>query len=1157
MAKTKSTQVNSTSAFRRLIHSKSELRTGINDSRQYLDPGSAPTVIRELCKVPVYSRLIALEAFPKEISRIKFGRPLMPVSADLDTIWNASVISLYAKELNEFIGQRTRFENAYLNGSLDEAIEALDNIESRFGMSVWLIDSRFRSLQLRDGLSAHKAYLEKVLNTDGIDAYVAAQLFYLSFSAQDNVSLADIANELEPVSGGDHLRELKDSFRSRINPFDLSDISDPWKCISFNENSPIIDRFQAFVTMTQLQLTRDKTATPYIAKAIDILKTIDEPRLNTLRTLISGRNALSSNDSETYLDVFDKYTIGDYSTCANQLEDLLTNSPRGGELYELAARTHAHLGNDLSDRPKTISNNIIDLIKSLFLLTGDVTSTRFQLQKMAIVVREMPPMNHIMAILAHSHARMTDSEYFEIDKIAAMSGTLTNPWNQELIRLLGFEPETLLPSDQKTSAAFDLHRLIQSSMILDKSLEAIAELPIPKERICRYSGHTCMRHAEFGRAAAFYREALCVSDDIQFLGNIGSLCTAHLRSGQIAKCLTLVADAYLKATNSYHLFPLETLLLSARNVTDESDIDWANHAIVAYIYSRHIGTQFDGDLSDAYEFSLERLDCARPSEIKIGDCGIPPQRLVFFLRYICTIRTLEDSIAFHSVEDIELERIRILQMLIDIDPDNSATYADEITSITKDMEVSRLFQSFETSRIYADEQGIVRSIESNVRDSLARYTRLLGDPDLEYQASDIARRIKELLDKSDKDSQVRNLHLPSTEREALFRSMHATLLDAFVLNPDYGLKTYLSTNILHGALEGELRSSLSRQGLLFSLDHVEREVHDYWDTTLGTLNDSEWSAIVAALGRFSDRVAQQIGRLRTEVIRVRLIDSPTGSFDFTMKDEEMTALMKEVLPSTTFEQFTNIMFKKFWSQVDDSLEAVRNELLNNFSHLVMVAFTTLATSLEQIASRPAMSPLIDAVAHARTEFGLDVNRVVGWFSRRKIKANAPFALATAAAVALKVTNNCFPRTPISPKTDIEISSMLRGDLLDAFVYIVDNCLQNALKRSGLKDKAPAINIYATAVDNHLLLEVENELAKSTDLAALRERVGEFLKAAEASKDPSIVTSEGGTGLRKIFRSLRADLNVTPNVSCSVTNDFKFRIGLTIPLMEVAVADLPN
>jgi hypothetical protein len=298
--------------------------------------------------------------------------------------------------------------------------------------------------------------------------------------------------------------------------------------------------------------------------------------------------------------------------------------------------------------------------------------------------------------------------------------------------------------------------------------------------------------------------------------------------------------------------------------------------------------------------------------------ALPRRKLLHFLRYVCVVRVMEDSTVFLEFKDVELERIKICQGLIDLDPENERTYSEEIRILTRDAEVAALLRHVEESRIYVDEDGVRRVLQRELRDSYDRYARLLREPELDYKAAEIARLFAELL--KDPRNDLKGLRLPASEREGLFESMYQSVLNQFVVGPQYGLDTYLSTRIRHGSLEGHLRSPLAVRDLLLPFSDEDESKGEgpasVWLDRLPGLAAEARSELVGLLRRFSRRVSVLISFLKDELVQVRSASKSNGAFDFRVNEEEHARLARSITAETPFDTFIDLLFARFWSQVE-------------------------------------------------------------------------------------------------------------------------------------------------------------------------------------------------------------------------------------------------
>jgi hypothetical protein len=333
----KSKAIDSSKDFIRKIHTGRDLRKGISRNRKLLNVNAIPAVVRDLNKSAIYSKNLILNPFPKKIEEIKRWFPLSDAGPTIEFVWTASILSLFINELNAFVALRDRFHDHYLVGKFDEASSVLDEIEALFGFSLWSIDARLRLLQRSQGLSAQKQFLESTISTEGIDPFTAYLFFYLSFSCEENVTTTDIARELDELESANVGATLVDYFTFRMNPLELTRVRTPSECLRTEENSPIIDRFETFVQMAQLELARSRGERPHhLERCFQLLKDLADPRCVNLGKILA-RDARGFGPYSSELEYCDEYTRGNYESLSETLENVLTETPGKISLYELAA----------------------------------------------------------------------------------------------------------------------------------------------------------------------------------------------------------------------------------------------------------------------------------------------------------------------------------------------------------------------------------------------------------------------------------------------------------------------------------------------------------------------------------------------------------------------------------------------------------------------------------------------------------------------------------------------------------------------------------------------------------------------------------------------------------------------------------------------------
>jgi hypothetical protein len=1115
------------------MHSKGhDLRAGMSVARVRSDPHYFRTIVTKLAQTPLYKTALAVNPFPRSADELQRRRILAPLGPAQEFLWTSAILELFPSELKTFVRLRNTYERAFLVGDLDGASEVVDEVEASVGLSIWLIASRIQLLQQRSGLKAQKDYLESLISAPNLNPYYGYIAFMISYRAEENVSLALLRQDCDDVLAtpgvGDHLRY-------HLLAPDLGKISLPEAPVAREEALPVVDRWQAFVLMSQLQYVRQgDECGPYLLPALQRLQDIGDSRVEALIALISGGLPPGSPVK------FDDYTEGNYSRL-----------PRQPVPLELAARASLFDANYAHGYPsESIGATAIDAMKEMLAASEGYVQAQNRVEKAALAGDKCGWAMELWEFLARPYAHSQGSTRTPASRIAALSTTDLNPWNVSTLATLPGRGELYELALKKfpSSSALRLHTCLLSPPMAPCRPDS---LPIPEYRSWLYEGHLNARRGNVAAAIELYRKASGSSNNYVATCAKAFLYGAIFAARKPAEALDLVVDHCLSNPGAHRLYPLDIVAKTIREDPSHHPDELAL-SILMHLAARHIHPKWERDLSDAYENALYAFQVDTPGALIGLEAAktIPKARLIYFLRYVCIPRVLDDSTSFNSVEEVEAERILMCQALTELDPANSSAYANEIKSVTRDAEVAHLLQQIEASKIYVDEEGLKSHFEETVRPAFERHQVLLKSPSLEYQAEQLAKRLKEMV--SDRNvPDLKNLRLPASERESLFDTIFMEILDHFALNPAYGLKIHLSTSIRHGVFEGHIRAPFAEEQLLCAHDAKKNEfaVSPNWRVFAG-LNDSELEAVHKLLVRFTQRVESVIKHWLDNLLLIRERGGSTQAlFDFSLVGGELKDLRESITAGTTYGEFLDRMFGFCWSKLDQCLQRTRDELNAGLLPPLVTALDSLIASLENSVGHVRVQRLIDAAVRAKTAMHGAVNTVSEWFKRPSDLQRSPFEMELAVRVAIQQVENCYIRRLLAPATSVDVPFKIEGAYLDGMVEVIFLLLQNVIRNSGFLDGSPGVSVSVSVpragMDSpprnggSLRIQVANSLDSSVDIATRRILIAEAQRRYERDTAMQLAGREGGSGLSKIWRTLQFDLGVEHTLSLEIGDQRRF------------------
>ncbi len=1126
-------KIDAVQSFKKEIHRQRFPRSGLAIARAKTRPADYPKIVSTLGTQQIYRGLFALSAFPPKLSNLVRNPRLGPISAGGEFVWTACVLRLYTKKLNQFLSMKEDFSRAFLNSNYDAASTILDKIEEEFGVSLWYIQYRLQLLQFKNGLEAQKDYLEKLLATEGINSLSAWVAYFFSLRTEENVSFAKLYDEL-----ADTIEEegIGDYVINHVIPYDISLVTHPDSPITWEESNPIIDRFETFVSMLQLAVVRSRDAIDCDLKlAIDQLTEITDPRIQRINQIIGKRP-----DELAYSDMIqsaDAYTIGKYEHVVHSDDTPL----------EIIARSRA-LSISISGPkgPMSLKEQIIDSMHEILTLTPQAQQHRLSLKKLALSCPKHTYSTQISQFLERNHDFVfPDSNYSELDYIAAINGPLENPWTCSLFSNLDSNTDWLryLLSKYPDSPSL-LLREILSTATSGKSLDKMANA-LPEHRFNMYQGHIEYVNNDLTSATLSYSKV--VGNDNIFIASHAKryLYDALHSSGKFAECLSLVVSHVLENQTAVFAYPISEL---AKDCLDKDELaSDINLAILLHLNVVHVHHKWERDLSDVFENVLYKAGVEKPSEL-LGAPMFPRAHSIYFLRNICIPRILDDTTCFESVDEIEIERIAICQHLLSFDPLSKDEYLSEIRGITRDINVARLLKKVQTSKIYVDEAGLRQAFETSLFDTFLRYQKLLSSPDLAYQAEKLSKRLEEML-AAKGNTDIKDLKLPASEREALFETLLDDFTRDFAFNPAYGLDTHVSTTIRHGAFEGHIRNPFAAEDLLCKKKDKEYVLPRAWQFKLENLSSTELEHVRRHLGRFTQKIEELIGLYLSEKIRVKE-PGTNGMFILSTNESAIRTLRETITKATDYHSFLDKFFAHAWQLVDESMEMIRHSLQQYLLNQVNSACSLLITTLEQNLSHEKIVALVDAIVRSQTAFQSGIVEVAEWFRRPQDLSRDPFDFEVAVHVALQQIKNCYVKTPLAPELKLHVHEQIDGKFVDGICEIFYILLQNVILHSGFGEDVIPVTVSAGRVNDTLIISCTNQLASDVDLPARRALANEAISKYERDTAMKLARSEGGSGLSKIWRIAEFDLRLGHKIDIKIDDDRSFTTTVTLSGIKV-------
>lgn len=1099
-----------------------------------------PLIISDLCSVPALRISLVRNAKPKSFADIVDLHPLAQVSLDRELTWCISIfISIY-EEFRPFLDLEADYNNASLTRDSDKAIKCLDLIRGEFGYSYWLVNAYLYTYE-QAGLHEKRADFTKEIlreKSKGFSAYVS---YHMSRRADRGTNPTDyISSVRSGIADSDISDQLKEYLGFILLPIDSGMSFDPANILSYDEVSPLVDRYFSLIASLHRACEDGYFAErPNFFSMVDGLwQLLQDDRLLAVRDHIRPTSETVEDDPAAIkaLEGVDAYTSGRYADSARILNDLVHINPTEVTLWEVLAKALARTG----ETPNPNLPTPVRDMTTAYLRQDGYEDALGRLERYALTDAFRPAALVVRSFMEReTSARWSDETTIRDARVGLSRRTCTPFYRRALLEWCGRDraQSSAIRPDSPAQLVQDL--VNGSVAATDKPLLA----SLPPERVALYVASQLRKHGDYEGAIAALKPALANEFAPVRYEAAKRLADLHLKHGAIGHALRTVSRAYVENNRTANLFDAANLLSSAETLALQECYSIIGLAVVYDMYARVTGPDRDPQKADAAEEYAAALGATRPSAIKPSDGDHTAEELIYYLEYVCSPQTLDAFVSLDTTSDVEAERLAICQNLTDTNPLRASRYTAEITEITRNRVVKDRLRQVEQSKIYVDLPNIRKKASATIKDQFSRYQAMMESPEYSDEVLKLIKTVREYTGKRELTFQV--LNAPSNPLETSFEQLVRDIFLLLVTSREHGLETYLSTRIRHGTLSGQLRSPLEVHKVITQKDETgssyRRDQH--WTSEL-ELPDHVSQSLSALIEHFSARIDQTIDTLNKSWIQIRMPEHPEGMFDFRTFRGELYNLRADIDQETDFESFLDRVIDMFWKETENNLSRIRQRIDSEFRSDITLAFDDLHREATEQLPASGLTAFFSALTAARTDVQHAIDTVSGWFQITNRLEYPNYEFDIAVEVAAKSVASCYRHLPINLTKSLEVDRELRGETLSSVVDLLFILLENAVTKSHL-GRGPSVSVRAIGEGNALLLEVENEVKAVNDPVAATQELHQRVAFSENSKTQQLVAREGGSGFPKIMRIVTHDLAMKHTMDARYSAKDKFRVDLSL------------
>ena len=622
-------------------------------------------------------------------------------------------------------------------------------------------------------------------------------------------------------------------------------------------------------------------------------------------------------------------------------------------------------------------------------------------------------------------------------------------------------------------------------------------------------------------------------------------CHSLIELGLVREAIRYSAEQLSASAELYPILPVDRLI-GRKDWKDLSTYsDEIGLAVLLDFYWRRTGiSEINSFRRYAAEDFLSSINIERPSDIAQIDHGIPSAVLIYFLSNVCSADVIDLMTAFSSSKNVQEERRNIYALLAQYDPKNDKIYRDGMTRVTKVLMLDEGVRFFDQSRLFVEEQGVVRWAESELRESFDRY-RSLYEAGVGSDSEEFAAAVRKFLEDG-KPLPDHFLKPPKGEADELLLHLISKIRDDFLLSPTHGLDAYLSVRVRHGTLSGMLRGPLEQSRIINQRKSgsLKYQRNDYWERNLTGMSSDQLTAIDNAINLFSESYDSAIENLKAR-LQVRGKSHPGGMFDIPLNSFHVYLLRTELASDVRVDEFVSSCIDLFWILLDQSLSEVRKLISNDFRSTIEELFRELEMELQQATYGTRCQPLTDSVRLASTEVQGVLVSIETWFQRGP-GSKLSYSIRQAVEIAVEVVRITYRSFDPEITTIVPDDDLVLIDSVTTIGDIVFTTLDNVYKHSGLETGAIVTIEVEVQESKKIVLAVENTVGADFDRNTAARQICRVRDRMQQSEQQTAAAStEGGTGLMKLKNLVDADGKRDDALRFWFTRKGNFRVEVEI------------
>lgn len=513
------------------------------------------------------------------------------------------------------------------------------------------------------------------------------------------------------------------------------------------------------------------------------------------------------------------------------------------------------------------------------------------------------------------------------------------------------------------------------------------------------------------------------------------------------------------------------------------------------------------DIYDAYADFLQSKKVKLPSQLLTMAEGEPDKYLIRFLKNICTIKVLSESIFLKSIEEVESERLKIINLLLKHDKHkNNTELIDEAFGINTQSAIRNAVVKIHDGRIYIATEELSDLLNRELKDSFRRYLSQVDRNFYDYSSANVdsspSKDVMTFYYKDDPNHINNNYHtkkeileLTSYSRFLNYKEMFNLIKEEYIFNKDFGLKSFLSMRIRHGTFKNQLRRVFESNGI-FNANNLTQE-----------------AVILNSLEKLGEEI-DQINSNALNRINIKEREDDLALFEYSFTDNDLLiAYHFPIGREIELDKFVFQCIKLLDQRTELNNEKIKAYLSNDLLEQFCSKIDETLAEIRRI-DFSERGVIEDCLIKCKTDIQTTMSNVMKWFNICSTDTVNTHDLSTIVNASLKFQES-INSVQLEMISDIPEQLVVKGDyfypMADLFNLIIDNIVKHSVNSK--------FNLQVIINNNHLEIKTSNKIDKNTSefkKEDIIKNINSICRGAENS-------FEGKSGYPKMHRVISEDL----------------------------------